>query len=206
MNQGPKAANLAGGPDTPYVLPVAETCADDSVRGIFQEIRRYYGFVPNLYRTLAHYPPLLKANWQKIRAVMGGGPLTESAKEAIAVAVSRANDCEYCVRIHSHMLKKLRVSDAEIRALLQLDYHGMDFLDHKEKALVRFIDKVNSAAPLVEREDIEGLRREGASDAEIIHALGVMEVYISYNKTLVALRVAMERRDRVKNLSYPPLY
>jgi uncharacterized peroxidase-related enzyme len=162
--------------------------------------------VPNLYKTLAHYPPLLKANWQKIRAVMGGGALGAGTKEAIAVTISQANDCEYCVRIHSGMLRNLRIPEEEIQALMRLNWDKVHFLDVKEKALVRFTHKVNTSAPMVEQKDIQELLEAGASYGEIVHALGVMEVYISYNKVLVALRVEMERKDRAKKLSYPPFY
>jgi uncharacterized peroxidase-related enzyme len=199
-------APLAEEDPGPFILPVEEASASSEVAGIFREIHRYYGFVPKLYTTLAHHPPLLKANWQKIRAVMGGGPLGERAKEAIAVTVSQANDCAYCVRIHGALLKKLKVPANEILALLQLNMDEVRFLDPKEKALVAFAHKVNTSAPLVERQDIHGLREAGASDAEIIHTLGVTEVYIAYNKLLVALRVEMERPDRAKKLTYPPRF
>lgn len=206
MSNAPKITRTESAMETPYIPPIDDAHVDDDVAGIFKEIHKYYGFVPNLYKTLAHYPPLLKANWQKIRAVMGGGPLSAKIKEAIAVTISQANDCEYCVRIHSGMLKNLQVPEEEVQALLQLNLDKVCFLDNKEKALVMFTHKVNTSAPMIEKEDIRGLQEVGASNAEIIHALGVMEVYISYNKVLVALRVEMERRDRVKKLSYPPLY
>lgn len=206
MNNRPKVEPADSTLDTPFIPPVDEAGVDEDVLGIFEEIHRYYGFVPNLYKTLAYYPPLLKANWQKIRAVMGGGPLGQKTKEAIAVTVSQANDCEYCVRIHSGMLKNLHVPEKEIQALLQLNWDKVCFLDDKEKALVIFAHKVNTSAPMIGKEDIRGLQKVGASNAEIIHALGVMEVYVSYNKVLVALRIEMEHRDRVKKLSYPPLY
>lgn len=192
--------------DTPFIPPVDASRVDQDVAGIFKEIQRYYGFVPKLYATLAHYPPLLKANWQKIRAVMGGGPLSEKAKEAIAVTVSQANDCAYCVRIHSGMLRNLEVPQEEVLALMQLNWDRIQFLDVKEKALVAFAHKVNTGAPLVDRRDTQGLQEAGASNAEIIHALGVVEVYVSYNKFLVALRVEMEHPGRAKKLTYPPHY
>jgi len=190
--------------EPPYIPAMDEAHVDDDIARTFKEIRKYYGFVPNLYKTLAHYPPLLKANWQKIRAVMGGGPLSAKIKEAIAVTISQANDCEYCVRIHGGMLRNLQVPEKEIRALMQMNLDKVGFLDHKEKALVRFTHKVNASAPMIEKEDVQDLLEAGANHSEIVHALGVMEVYISYNNVQVALRVEIERLDRIGMLSYPP--
>ena len=206
MSKAPKITRTDSAMETPYIPPIDDAQVDDNVAGIFKEIHKYYGFVPNLYKTLAYYPPLLKANWQKIRAVMGGGSLSAKIKEAIAVTISQANDCEYCVRIHSGMLRNLQIPEDEILALMRLNWDKVHFLDGKEKALVRFTHKVNASAPMVEKEDVQELLDAGASYGEIVHALGVMEVYISYNKVLVALRVEMERRDRAKKLSYPPFY
>lgn len=37
---------------------------------IFKEIEAGFGMVPNLFKTYAHHPPLLEANWNKVKAVM----------------------------------------------------------------------------------------------------------------------------------------
>ncbi len=182
----------SGSAETPYLRAIKEAEADPQVRAVFEEIERYHGYVPTLYRTLAHHPLLLRANWDKTRAVMDSGPLSERAKETIAVAVSLANDCEYCVRIHGRRLKKLGISAAELEALMRVRLEELSFLDEKEKALVRLMHKINVSAPSVERSDIDTVRGLGATDQEIVHALGVLEVYVAYNKLLVALRVHLD--------------
>jgi len=63
---------------------------------IFQEIEGAFGMVPNLFRTYAHHPPLLKANWFKVKAVMMEGTLSLKLKQTIAVLVSKDNSCAYC--------------------------------------------------------------------------------------------------------------
>ena len=61
----------------------------EETKVIFSEIEASFGKVPNLFRTYAHHPPLLRANWEKVKAVMGEGSLSQKAKQAIAVLVSR---------------------------------------------------------------------------------------------------------------------
>jgi hypothetical protein len=39
-----------------------------NVAAIFQEIEGAFGRVPNLFKTYAHHPPLLQANWNKVKA------------------------------------------------------------------------------------------------------------------------------------------
>lgn len=69
---------------------------------VFDEIRAARGtdYVNNFWRALAHDPALLRATWDRLRAVMAPGALDPLVKELIYIAVSTANGCEYCV--HSH--------------------------------------------------------------------------------------------------------
>ncbi|MCB1310617.1 MAG: carboxymuconolactone decarboxylase family protein [Sedimentitalea sp.] len=69
---------------------------------VFDEIRALRGtdYVNNFWRALAHDPALLRATWDRLKAVMAPGALDPLVKEMLYVAVSTANGCAYCV--HSH--------------------------------------------------------------------------------------------------------
>ena len=53
----------------------------EDVQAIFKEIEGAFGMVPNLFRTYAHHPPLLKANGNKVKAVMMEGTLSPKVKQ-----------------------------------------------------------------------------------------------------------------------------
>lgn len=95
---------------------VSETQARGKVKKIFTEIKREFAlpFVPNLFRAMANDPAYLESNWNRFKLVMLSGSLDRKTKELLAVAVSTANDCEYCINAHTWMLKQLGVSNAEI--------------------------------------------------------------------------------------------
>lgn len=46
----------------PRIAPLDPQNARDETADIFREIKAAFGMVPNLFRTSAHYPPLLGAN------------------------------------------------------------------------------------------------------------------------------------------------
>lgn len=71
-------------------------------RAVLDDIRATRGsdFINNFWRALAHDPALLRATWERLKAVMAPGALDPLVKEMLYVAVSVANGCEYC--IHSH--------------------------------------------------------------------------------------------------------
>jgi AhpD family alkylhydroperoxidase len=80
--------------------------ADDELSAeaveVFEDIRSVRGtdYVNNFWRALAHDPTLLRATWERLKAVMAPGALDPMVKEMVYLAVSTANSCGYC--IHSH--------------------------------------------------------------------------------------------------------
>jgi uncharacterized peroxidase-related enzyme len=160
------------------------------MESVFKEIEGAFGMVPNLFRTYAHHPPLLKANWNKVKGVMMEGVLSPKVKQTIAVLVSRDNGCAYCVAAHTGALKAIGVSDEELRTINK-ELEKADF-SAKEKVLIDFARKANSAPLRIADDEFDSLRRAGATDAEIVEALGVMELFTSFNKFLDSLQVEID--------------
>jgi uncharacterized peroxidase-related enzyme len=173
----------------PRVQPIDPSAAAE-VQSILAEIKSAFGMVPNLFRTQAHFPPLLKANWEKVKAVMMGGSLSRKMKETIAVLVSQDNACNYCVAAHTGVLKAIGVSDEEI-ARIEEDLESADFSE-KEKALIRFARAANQDPNRVPDSILEGARAEGATDADVVEVLGVMEIFTAFNKFLDSLQVEID--------------
>jgi AhpD family alkylhydroperoxidase len=105
----------------PATVPlVEERDAQGVVREIFDDIKATKGidFVPNFWRTLATYPPLLEETWRRLKATMTPGRLDLKTKEMIALAVSATNGCDYCINSHTAALKKLGVDDETLGELM----------------------------------------------------------------------------------------
>ncbi len=168
---------------------VAPGTASPEVEEIFQDIKKVFGMIPNLFKTYAHHPPLLQANWHKVKRVMMEGALSRKTKEAIALLVSKDNGCKYCVTAHSGALKAIGVNEEEI-GHIETDLDQADFTD-KERALIRFARKANRDANGLSDEEFLAVRETGAGEAEIIEALGVMEIFTAFNKFLDALDVEL---------------
>ena len=172
------------------ITTVETKAVSGETEAIFKEIEGAFGMVPNLFRTYAHHLPLLKANWNKVKAVMMEGVLSPKVKQTIAVLVSEDNGCAYCVAAHTGALKAIGISDEEI-SLIEQNIERADF-SAKEKALIGFARKANSAPLRIADAEFDSLRRAGATDAEIVEALGVMELFTAFNKFLDSLRVDID--------------
>lgn len=171
----------------PRIPSASPASAEKQVQKIFAEINEAFGRVPNLFKTYAHHPPLLEANWHKVKRVMMEGVLARKVKESIAVLVSKDNGCHYCIAAHEGALQAIGVSSEEIK-VIETDLEKADF-SVKEKALIAFARKANNAPLRITDEEFAAVRQTGATDAEIIEALGVMEVFTAFNKFLDTLQV-----------------
>lgn len=162
---------------------------EDQVQEIYIEINAAFGRVPNLFKTYAHHPPLLEANWNKVKRVMMEGVLARKVKESIAVLISKDNSCSYCIAAHEGALQSIGISTEEIK-MIETNLDQADFTA-KEKALIKLARKANSAPLQVADEDVAAARTAGATDGEIVEALGVMELFTSFNKFLDTLQVEL---------------
>lgn len=168
---------------------VSEDRISQEAEQILREIEQGMGRIPNLFKTYAHHPPLLRANWQKLKAVMMEGSLPRKLKEVIALLVSQDNGCDYCIRAHSGALKSLGVGDDELAAIREGRLEEAGF-DEKERALVALMRKANLTPHDVSDEDFRKARDAGASDAEIVEAYGVMETFAAFNRFLDSVEVS----------------
>lgn len=162
------------------------------VQAVFDEIQSVFGMIPNLFRTAAHFPPLLEANWRKFKAVMVGGKLPRKVKEIIALLVSKDNGCQYCVEAHTKALKAIGVRETELDAIYNENLERTE-LSVKEIHLITFARTANRAPNGIPESIFQRLRNSGATDVEIVEALGVMETFVGFNKFLDALAVEIDR-------------
>lgn len=95
---------------------LSEEEATGKVKDVFEEIRSGFGMVPNFFKAQAAADPdWLELNWMRWKSIMGRQrSLDRKTKELLAVAVSLANNCEYCSLAHESMALMLGVSEQEI--------------------------------------------------------------------------------------------
>ncbi len=169
---------------------IGEREASEAVQMILTEIEGVFGKVPNLFKTYSHFPPLLKANWDKVKALMMQGNLSRKTKEAIALLVSKDNSCSYCVAAHTVALRSIGVTEEEIK-IIEDETEKSEFTE-KERGLISFVRKANKDPNKITDEEFEELKKTGASEAEIVEALGVMELFTAFNKFLDSLNVEID--------------
>ena len=80
--------------------------APEASKATLESVQRSFGFLPNLMRTFAESPVALQS-YLAVSALFDKSDFTPAERQVILLAVSSANQCEYCVAVHSTIAKNM---------------------------------------------------------------------------------------------------
>lgn len=154
-------------PDHISVLGVPDPAGlDDDLKVIWAKCVEKLGFVPNVFSTYSLKPQRLRnfmAMYNEIMLSKSG--LSKLEREMIAVVVSSANRCYYCLVAHGAAVRMLS-GDAELGEMMALNYRVAK-LDARQRAMLDFTWKLTTTPNLVDDADRDGLRALGLSNDDI---------------------------------------
>ena len=152
----------------------------EDLQGLFRAARERIGFVPNVFRTYAYRPERLSAWFSHFRLLHEQTPgLSAAEREMIAVVVSMANGCLYCLVAHGAALREAW-GDPVMADRITLDWRRADGLTERQRAICAFAEKLTLRPVENTEADLEALRAAGLTDHD---AWDVIEVAAMYNFT-----------------------
>jgi uncharacterized peroxidase-related enzyme len=131
-------------------------------RQILDQVGAQLGFVPNMFKTIASNPSVLEA----VTTLQGGMSrvLDARTRHSIALAVSQANDCDYCLAIHTYTSSTFGGMSTDD---IDLARAGSS-VDPKRAAAARFAQLVVDSRGQVSDADLAAVRGAGYTDPEIL--------------------------------------
>lgn len=157
----------------------------EEVRALFARFREKTGFVPNMARAFALSPRFLLWFHYYDALMRGEGFLSREEREAMAIAISGENRCEYCVASHKRYLKEL-TGDGVLPEVLAANPRRAE-MNPRMQALVAFALKVTHQHYAMTEEDLRPLREVGLADEAILEAAEVAAMFNFTNRLLNAL-------------------
>src|SRR6202012_3717134 len=91
-------------------IPTREE-APEASQLVLDKVEKTLGFVPNLQRLMAISPPAL-SGWAGLMGSLST-TLDIKTRDGIALAVSEADGCNYCLAAHSYIASNLAKIDAD---------------------------------------------------------------------------------------------
>ena len=169
----------------PRIKLQIENTDNKAVHDVFSEIKiATKGTIPAPYRAFGRLEHVLQANWNKTKQVLSQGNLPRILKESIALAVSSANGCEFCVSVHRDNLLK---HDFTERAIEQIAAASSP--DERTDTVLKFAVQASRDPHTLTDADFENLKKLGYSEEDILEILTVMEMYTGYNRIITALGI-----------------
>jgi uncharacterized peroxidase-related enzyme len=153
----------------------------DDVLELWQAPLEKLGFVPNVLRLYALRPSHLVAWNEHYEELMkGDSGLTKAEREMIAVVVSVANKCEYCIAAHSAALRKL-TKDAPLADAIAED-HTAAPIEPKTKTMLDYAVKLTRQPEAMAEADVRALRDAGWRDEDVMDIAEVTGMFNFSNR------------------------
>ena len=175
-----------------FPVPGLEEMPDD-IRERMLAVQEKAGFIPNIFLLLARRPAEFRAFLAYHDALMDKREgLTAAEREMIVVAISSANQCQYCVVAHGAILR-IRAKDPTISELVGANWRKADNVTRKQKAMLAFALKVAEEAHLVSEADRQALRDAGFDEEEIWDIAAIAAFFSMSNRLANATELRPNR-------------
>ena len=139
---------------------------DEDLQAIWKKCVEKLGFVPNVYSTYSKRPLRLRNFMAMYNEIMfSDSGLSKLEREMVAVVVSSANRCYYCLVAHGAAVRQLS-GDPELGEMMALNYRVAK-LDARQRAMLDFAWKLTTTPNLVDDADRDGLRAVGLTEEDI---------------------------------------
>jgi uncharacterized peroxidase-related enzyme len=187
-------------PDHISVLGVPDPAAlDDDLQVIWKKCVEKLGFVPNVLSTYSLKPKRLRNFMAMYNEIMlSDSGLSKLEREMIAVVVSSANRCYYCLVAHGAAVRALS-GDPELGEMMALNYRVAK-LDARQRTMLDFTWKLTTTPHLIDDADRDGLRAAGLSNEDMFDLAETVAFFNLSNRMASATDMmpnrAYHRQDR----------
>lgn len=171
---------------------------DDDLKIIWDKCIEKLGFVPNVLSTYSLKPRRLRnfmAMYNDIMLAPSG--LSKLEREMVAVVVSSANRCYYCLVAHGAAVRQL-LGDPELGEMMALNYRVAK-LDARQRAMLDYTWKMTTTPYLIGDADRDGLRAVGLSTEDIFDLSETVAFFNLSNRMASAT-------DMMPNKEYHPSF
>jgi uncharacterized peroxidase-related enzyme len=151
---------------TTFTVHTIET-APAASSPLLEGIGRRFGFVPNLFAVFAESPAALRGALA-IYEAFSASSLSAAEQQVVMLAVSEANDCDYCVAAHSTFAKRVAKIDA---GLVDAVRRRASLADAKLDALATFTRNVVERRGALADDEVAAFLDAGYTRAQAIEVL-----------------------------------
>lgn len=158
---------------------------DEDMRRYLEVCQEKLGLVPNVLRSFSRHPEKFRAFVQYYNTLMlAPSGLSKLEREMVAVVVSSANRCFYCLVAHGQAVRALS-GDPQLGEMLVMN-HRVAPLSARHRAMLDFAWALTTTPWLVEAPHRAALHAAGLSADEIFDLADVIGFFNMTNRFAIA--------------------
>jgi len=175
-----------------WIATVPPEEAEGELREVYRAIGAARGGVVDIHQVQSLNPRALRAHLDLYKTVMfQHGALSRIQRERIAVVVSAANSCDYCVAHHGEALRQVGDDPALVTALgrgeLPPDLPAADL------SLLLWARRAALEPAAASEADVRALRDAGLDDRAVLDAVLVVAYFSFVNRIALLLGIQVEQ-------------
>ena len=143
-----------------------EASAPEAARASLESTKRNFGMIPNLERTMASAPPLLKG-YATLWDLFDETTLTPQERQIVYLVANYENECDYCVPWHSLLAQKAGLDEDTIGALR----NGAPLPDTRNEALAQFTRHLITNRGNVSTAQLRAFEAAGFSEVQALEVV-----------------------------------
>ena len=157
----------------------------ETTQRYFEKCQEKLGLIPNVLIAYAFDDTKLRAFTDMYNDLMlGASALSKLEREMIAVVVSSANRCFYCLAAHGAAVRQLS-GDPKLGEQLVMNFRAAG-LPTRQRAMLDFAHKLTERPAEIEEHDRQSLRDAGFSDRDIWDIASVAAFFNMSNRVAAA--------------------
>jgi uncharacterized peroxidase-related enzyme len=179
----------------PWIKETELNDAKGELKEIYDEIISTRGKLSNILKIHSLNPKAMKNHLDLYLSIMfNKSTLKREDKEIIAVVVSSANKCDYCINHHKEALMHYWKNPLKLQALIQQNLETAKLSD-KQQAIASYAIKLTINPNEMNESDIKNLHQNGFTDEEILDITLIVSYFNFVNRIVLGLGVEFTEKE-----------
>ncbi|MDZ7765783.1 MAG: peroxidase-related enzyme [Melioribacteraceae bacterium] len=184
----------------PYIKVIGAEHAEGKLKEVYDEIISSRGKLSNIMSIHSLNPDAMVKHMDLYKSLMfSKSNLSRELKEMIAVVVSKANNCDYCINHHAEALNFYWKDENKLQQFID-NFRSIDAED-EIKILLEYANVLTTAPHKITQADIDRIKSKGWSDEDILLTNLIVSYFNFVNRIALGLGVEFSEEE-VKGYKY----
>jgi len=179
----------------PHIKTISYEDADSELKDVYDDIIKSRGKLAEVHKIQSLNPEALVAHMELYMATMfGKSPLKRYQREMMAVVVSAANRCNYCIEHHEQALLTYWKDETRTE-LLKHDRANLD-LSKTDRQLCNLAENLTVNEGPDYAQYVQQLKDTGLDDRAVLDAIQVIAYFNFVNRMVLGLGVVFDDEEK----------